>query len=338
MPNYEVPENDYFKPHVGVSSYDDMLDNDPMGSYGTRDYYRFEKKSEYTIVMMTPKQYIAAIAKHVFGTTVERAARCDNSAVEKYADLFEQGSKAPLPYLNTRKGRKGQEGRHRMLAIQLLSERRKEKPPAVPVMWVYDAKFTDEEVLEYIHKKWGDREPSYWYKYITGKKLQEASVQGREKYKYVFKIPFRVTKVMPQTDVQNYYSLKELPESVSGKIDEYVEGKKSLFNEQYYATEYEGRLDCEKLFLYTPKNLSEDKTFVIYLVFMFNSPVKKSEVKGLKDCAQLLMTEKWGDEVYSDPLFITQDGVPTVYAVNFFYGFEEGSVKLMSFDTTEFAD
>lgn len=166
--------NKYFLDRTGISYYDDILDDRELGGYGTRDYYKFEKKVQADIVYMKPLDYIREIANNIFHKPYSSVlTRVSHENIGQYQELFEEGSKAPLTYINYRTD--GQEGRHRMIAVSQINPMVR-----VPVLIVKDAEFTDDEVRKYVQDKWGPDPDGYWFRYITGRYPEDIIVDNEE--------------------------------------------------------------------------------------------------------------------------------------------------------------
>jgi len=103
--------------------YDNML-KDP-------DYYRRAKGVSGEIEHMSPQEYLRRSAV-IFGTTLPKVYDAVyKPRVEKYADEMKMGDVFPIPVLDTDK--KTQEGRHRVLAAEMLGAK------TIPVLVVRSA-------------------------------------------------------------------------------------------------------------------------------------------------------------------------------------------------------
>lgn len=96
----------------------DIIDNfkkDP-------DYFRTWKESDVEIVWMPPYEYIKRVILGFTKTKEMRGPRDQriNDKSYEYSEDMLAGDKFPMPYLDLRNGRFGQEGWHRAEAAEML--------------------------------------------------------------------------------------------------------------------------------------------------------------------------------------------------------------------------
>jgi hypothetical protein len=118
-------------------------------------YFRYEKRRECNIIHMNPETYFEETAKFHHGDLEREHKMMDDAVIEKYAHAMLNGEKFPIPFLDYT--RDGQEGRHRLLAVQYLVDNELIEPTLCPVAIIKDVKLSDEELKQYYFEKHG-----YW--------------------------------------------------------------------------------------------------------------------------------------------------------------------------------
>lgn len=108
-----LSENKYFLDKTTISDYDALINGDELPN----KYNNYNAE----IIYMSPEEYMRKVAD-IQGTTYEGQSRYVNSdKVKKYAKAMMSGDKFPIPYLNYID--RNQEGRHRVLASQMLTDK-----------------------------------------------------------------------------------------------------------------------------------------------------------------------------------------------------------------------
>lgn len=96
-------------------------DGSEKTSWLTDEQARKRDNVEVKIIYMTPKEYLQRCAE-IFGSTYQNQLllqECDKNVIDELKQIIVNGTKINLTYLNYAKER-GQEGRHRMLALAQL--------------------------------------------------------------------------------------------------------------------------------------------------------------------------------------------------------------------------
>lgn len=132
------------------------------GKVSKHDYQKFEKGKDSKIVYMTADKYIDECINNIFNSSYEQTVTnsVDEDVVASYAEDMKKGDIFPLPYLDY--VTHNQEGRHRMLAFKMVNGRNAE----APVLIIFKSKVTNEEIEEYVRKKYGNKNVDYWVDYI----------------------------------------------------------------------------------------------------------------------------------------------------------------------------
>lgn len=114
------------------------------------EYCKFMVEKAIRIEMMTPKEYIMASANNRTrkNSYWEEVRIVDNHYVAKYAEDMMSGDKFPVPFIDRKQGDM-QEGRHRAMAIEKLWKEGRIEDPKLPVVIIYEPRFSEDEYNAY---------------------------------------------------------------------------------------------------------------------------------------------------------------------------------------------
>ena len=116
--------------------YDQMLKNP--------NYFKKAKGKKFTVKLMSPDQYIQAVARQQKTSTGFQYEHIHPKLVQKYKKLTLSGSPMPMLTIENTKDAHTQEGRHRAMVAKELGVKK------VPVMVVKD--MSDSEYKSYVKK------------------------------------------------------------------------------------------------------------------------------------------------------------------------------------------
>lgn len=122
---HQADGDKYFdKTTTGMATPDDMM-KDP-------EYFEQKKRKVFSIVYMSPDEYMKHVANN-FGSMSDAMSGVEQDLVDKYAQMMQDGSRAPMVTLDYRDGYFSQEGRNRAMAAKKLGVE------SMPVMIMKDA-------------------------------------------------------------------------------------------------------------------------------------------------------------------------------------------------------
>lgn len=135
-----------------------------VGKVDINDYMRFEKGQDAHLEYMTANDYMKGCSE-IFNKDINQLYRTlpEKDNVDKYAKNMLDGNIFPLPYLDY--VNKGQEGRHRALAVAKAYG----EDAVLPVIVITPSQPTDEEIREYARNRWGKSEEDWGYSYCLFK-------------------------------------------------------------------------------------------------------------------------------------------------------------------------
>lgn len=135
-----------------------------VGNVSGHDYQKFEKGLDSEIRYMTATEYIRSCMKDIFQKN-DYAACVTNATnktnIDKYSKDMLEGDTFPIPYLDFVHHQ--QEGRHRALAY----EKAFGVSAKFPVLCIYPADPTNDEIMKYAIKKWGKEHSEWGYEYVA---------------------------------------------------------------------------------------------------------------------------------------------------------------------------
>lgn len=144
----------------------DFLTSTKVGNVTGYDYQKFEKGREGIIKYMTGDEYIQYCMKNIFNNNSYQVCvtnATDKNNINKYAENMLNGHTFPIPYLDF--VNKQQEGRHRALAYkQAFGTKAK-----LTVLCIYKSNPTDDEIMEYVLQKWGQKHAEWGYEYVASR-------------------------------------------------------------------------------------------------------------------------------------------------------------------------
>ena len=137
-----------------------------VGNVSIHDYMKFEKGEDAELVYMSPDEYIRRCAEDIFRSTMEYTIggvlEYGRDKINKYAQDMLNGDKFPIPYLNY--ANRGQEGRHRALAVKQAFG----ADSIMPVIVIRPTDPTEEEIREYAEQRWPN-DPEWGTNYVKAK-------------------------------------------------------------------------------------------------------------------------------------------------------------------------
>lgn len=149
------------KKATGTSYYNNFLNNED------HNYMKLAKGVEGKIKYLTKDEYFDICSKVIFKVPIKKVYEAvSETLVIKYYNMMKKGIKFHLPYINY--SNNSQEGRHRMIAANMLYE--KDKFPVL-IVTDYDIKnelgLPNNVKLNYGHTlSWIDEKDNYHSKYI----------------------------------------------------------------------------------------------------------------------------------------------------------------------------
>jgi len=146
--------------------YDDTMNTTKkVGNVTLQDYMKFEKGIESHIEEMTCSTYFNILSTKVFSK--DPMLGVDKNKVWDYADdMLFKNAKFPLPFINLHPYYgPGQEGRHRMLAL----ENAYGKSATGNVLVLTYPNVTKDDIVDYCKRRWGEGNYESFIDYIESR-------------------------------------------------------------------------------------------------------------------------------------------------------------------------
>lgn len=158
---------DVFTNETGFSAYDDTMNTTKkVGNVTLQDYMKFEKGIESHIEKMTCRKYFDILDRKVFSK--DPMSGVDKNKVWDYADaMLFNNEKFPLPFINLHPYYgPGQEGRHRMLALENAYG---QFATGNVLVLTYPDDVTKEDIVDYCKRRWGDSHYESFIDYVENR-------------------------------------------------------------------------------------------------------------------------------------------------------------------------
>ena len=142
-----------------------------VGKVSGHDYQKFDKGRDSKIVYMDADHYIDYCAKNIFHSSRDYVMEpVEEDKVHKYANAMKEGNTFPVPYLDFIYEQ--QEGRHRALAYaEAFGD-----TAGFPVLIIYKAEPTLEEIDNYVKQRFSNYHDSYFKSYAESFGFSEKEI------------------------------------------------------------------------------------------------------------------------------------------------------------------
>ncbi len=158
----------------------EYMEDFKVGKVSGHDYQKFDKGRDSKIVYMDADHYIDYCARNIFHSSRDYVMEpVEEDKVHKYANAMKEGNTFPVPYLDFIYEQ--QEGRHRALAF---AEAFGDKA-GFPVLIIYKAEPTLDEIYEYVNKRFGSTYDENYLKSAFKGYAESFGFSERDIYEYL---------------------------------------------------------------------------------------------------------------------------------------------------------